>query len=290
VALLRLLVAGGFRKLVVCHLDHGLRGRAGAGDARFVGRLAAEFGLPLETKRVRVAELARTTRESIETAGRRARHAFFAECAAKHRCRRVMLAHHADDQAETVLWNLLRGSHGLQGIKPVQRIIVPDGGELEIHRPLLEIRRAELRTWLAAHGWEWREDGTNREPVTARNRLRLEALPLLNDIAGREVAELLVRAALADDDARQVADWALAQARVSDPQGRLHVRVLRALPAALQRAALARYLADRGVGGVTRDLLDRARAMLESDGPAKLNLPGGMWLRRREARLVVWHG
>lgn len=290
VALLRLLVAQGFRRLVVCHLDHGLRGRAATGDARFVAKLAAELELPLESKRLRVAELAQASGESIETAARRARHTFFAECAATHRCRRVMLAHHADDQAETVLWNLLRGSHGLQGIKPVQQITVPGRGKLELHRPLLAIRRSALRAWLQAHDWPWREDASNREPVAVRNRLRLEVLPLLDEIAGREVAEMLVRASLADQDARETTEWALAQARVADPQGRLHVRVLHALPAALQRAALARYLGECGVPGVTRDLLDRARAMLPTGGPAKLNLPGGSWLRRREARLMVWHG
>ena len=117
VALLHLLVAGGFRNLVVCHLDHCLRGRASTGDARFVRRLAEKLGLECEIGRIDVAERMAASRDSMETAARNARHGFFAECAVKHRCRRILLGHHADDQAETVLWNLLRGSHGLKGMR-----------------------------------------------------------------------------------------------------------------------------------------------------------------------------
>ena len=290
VALLHLLVARGFHKLVVCHLDHRLRGRVAAQDARFVGKLAAGLGLAFETKQVAVARLARERKESVETTARRERHRVFAECARKYRCRRVILAHHADDQAETVLWNLLRGSHGLKGMQPVQRITVPEGGSLELFRPLLGVRRQELRAWLTARGVPWREDASNGEAVAARNRLRLEALPLLREIAGRDVTPLLVRAVQADDDAREIAAWALARARVLDPQGRLHLPALRTLPAALQRVAVASYLQDQEVPGVSRELLDRALELLEPAGPAKLNLPGGAWLRRRAGRLAVWPG
>lgn len=286
-ALLRLLVTHGFRKLVVCHLDHRLRGREATMDARFVERLAMEFGLPFETKRVAVARIARERGESVETAARGERHAFFAECARRHRCPRVILAHHADDQAETVLWNLLRGSHGLKGMRPVQRLAVAGGGELEIHRPLLAVRGRELRAWLTERGWPWREDASNGEPVATRNRLRLEALPLLDEIAGREVSVLLARAAAADEDAREIGEWALERARVTDPQGRLHVPVLRDLPPALQRAAVRHHLREHGIGEVDRRLLDRALELFGPAGPARVNLPGGGWLRRRAGRLFV---
>lgn len=287
VALLRLLVEHGFRKLVVCHLDHRLRGRAATADARFVAKLAAELGLPFETKRVAVARLARERGESVETAARHERHAFFIECAGEHRCRRVLLAHHADDQAETVLWNLLRGSHGLKGMGERQWIEVANGGRVEIFRPLLGVRRRELREWLAARGYRWCEDASNAEPVAVRNRLRLEALPLLDEIAGREVAVMLARALQSDDDAREIAEWALARAAVVDPQGRLHLGVLRELPAALQRAAVVRYLRDHDVPGLTRELLEQSLEMLAPGGPAKINLPGGRWLRRRAGRIML---
>src|SRR5690606_34846884 len=124
VALLHLLHRHGFRDIVVCHLDHGLRGRASSGDARFVAALARRLGYPLETARADVGMLAAMSGSSAETAARHARHAFFAECSRKHRCPRLLLAHHFDDQAETILWNLLRGSRGLTGMEAEREILM----------------------------------------------------------------------------------------------------------------------------------------------------------------------
>ena len=142
VALLHLLHRHGFRKVVVCHLDHRLRGRASTADARFVEKLADRLGYPCESAAVDVRGRMKGHGESMETAARHTRHEFFAECAAKFRCRRILLAHHADDQAETVLWNLLRGSHGLRGMRGEQEIRIA-GKPLRIIRPLLELRRTD---------------------------------------------------------------------------------------------------------------------------------------------------
>lgn len=287
VALLHLLVLGGLCNLVVCHLDHRLRGRASTADARFVQKLAAGLGLAFEIQRVDVAGLARQRGESVETAARWARHEFFAACARKHRCRRLILAHHADDQAETLLWNLLRGSHGLKGMRGEQRMVTAAGGVLEISRPLLGVRRGELRAWLIQHGWRWREDASNGEAVAVRNRLRHEAMPLLSSIAGREAPAMLVRAAAADEEAREILAWALDQAQVIDPQGRLHLPALRELPLALQRAAMLRFLTNQGVRGLDRAVLERAMSLVGTGGGSVVNLPGGGRLRRREARVFV---
>src|ERR1035437_5044698 len=146
VALLHLLVEGGSRNLVVCHLHHGLRGRDATADQHFTARLAKQLGLPFETGRVDVRKLAKASGESLETAARPARHEFFARCAKFHRCPRVILAHHADDQAETILWNLLRGSHGLKGMSANQHIMA-GGRQLVLFRPLLANRPAAPRDW-----------------------------------------------------------------------------------------------------------------------------------------------
>ncbi len=287
VALLRLLVRGGLRNLVVCHLDHGLRGRVSAADGRFVGRLAAELGLPMEIRRVDVARLARERVESVETAARWARHEFFAACASKHRCRRLILAHHADDQAETLLWNLLRGSHGLKGMRVEQRIITDAGTVLQVFRPLLGLRRSELRGWLTANGLSWREDASNGEAVAVRNRLRNEVFPLLSEIAGRDAPAMFVRAAAAAADAQEILAWALAQAQVLDPQGRLHLPALRKLPLSLQRAAMLVFLKNHGVVELDRALLERVMGLVEVTGPPAVSLPGGVILRRRAARMFL---
>ena len=291
VALLHLLMEAGFQDLVVCHLNHRLRGPDSDADAGFVAALATRLGLDHETGDCDVAALMRDTGESMETAARRARLRFFADCAVKHGCARVMLGHHADDQAETVLWNLLRGSHGLRGMRARQRIdITSTTGQrlsLDLMRPLIEIRHAELVAWLAGRGLDWREDSSNREPVAVRNRLRNEAIPLLADITGRDPVAALVRAA---SDAAELSDWIdglVAEAGLLDPQGRLHLRAMNALHPLLRRAALKCYLTDHGVPDISRALLERAMALADPKNPPVVNLPGGGVLRRREARIWV---
>lgn len=287
VALLHLLAEAGFRKLVVCHLDHGLRGRASVGDARFVKGLAVKLGLSCEIGRADVAALMDARGDSMETAARHARHAFFAACAKKHNCRRVVLAHHADDQAETVLWNLLRGSRGLKGMRETQEFVTEAGVVLEIHRPLLAVRRADLAGWLVFRKLKWREDASNAEPIAVRNRLRNEALPLLADIADRDPVAALARGAADAEEAGELESWALDQAGVLDPQGRLHLGALRKLPPVLQRIALRKFLADHRVPALDRALIERAMSLFDVANPAVVNLPGGARLRRREARLWV---
>jgi tRNA(Ile)-lysidine synthase len=286
VALLHLLHRAGFRNLVVCHLDHRLRGMAATADARFVERLASQLGVECELGRSDVRSIMKQSGESLETAARRARHGFFADCARKHRCRRVLLAHHADDQAETVLWNLLRGSHGLKGMKAEQEIAV-DGFKLELIRPLLDIRRADLVAWLRANRLKWREDASNLETIAVRNRLRHEAMPLLAEISGRDPVAALVRGACDNAEREEMENELLLQAKVLDPQGRIHLGTLRALPRPLQRRAIADYLTSHGVGEIDRALLDRALALLDPAAAPAINLPGGRQLRRRAGRLFV---
>jgi tRNA(Ile)-lysidine synthase len=287
VALLQMLVTAGFRHLVVCHLDHGLRGRASTEDSKFVRRLAEKLGLPCEIGRADVTAQMAQRGESMETAARNVRHDFFADCARKHRCRRVLLAHHADDQAETVLWNLLRGSHGLKGMRQEQHLQTEAGVALELIRPLLHVRRSELVAWLMSHGYRWREDASNALPVAVRNRLRNEALPLLAEISQRDAAQALARGAADTADLAELEAWALEQARVLDPQGRLHLPALRSLPVVLQRIALRRFLLDHGVQSLDRALIERGLSLLDVKNPASVNLPGGGKLRRQAGRLWI---
>ena len=285
VALLHWLAEAGFSNLVVCHLDHRLRGRASTQDARFVGQLAAKLGVTCEIGRMDVRGRMKERGESLETAARHARHEFFAQCAVKHHCRRILLAHHADDQAETVLWNLLRGSHGLKGMREQQSITVESGVTLQIVRPLLALRHAALVAWLTARGHRWREDASNLEPVAVRNRLRHEVMPLLAEISGRDAVAALARGAADSAQREDLENAAVARARVLDPQGRLHLPALRALPLDLQRAALRQFLMDHRIPTIDRALLERALGLLDPTQTAAVNLPGGRRLRRSGGRL-----
>jgi len=285
VALLHLLLEAGIRQLVVCHVDHQLRGRASRGDARFVASLCKRHGLICESARLPVSAIAAQRETSMETTARDLRYEFFSSVARIHRCPRLLLAHHADDQVETLLWNLLRGSHGSKGMRTEQTMNL-GGRSLQVIRPLLSARREELRHWLRERGASWREDATNAQPIATRNRIRNEVLPLLCDVARRDVTPTLLRQIEAQQDQEAFETWALQQIQALDPQGRLHVRVLQSLPAALQNLVLRDYLLREQVSGISRDLLDRCRALLTDPASHSVNLPGGRTLRRKAGRIT----
>ncbi len=288
VALLHGLLGAGFRRLVVCHLDHGLRGEASAEDARFVQRLADTLQLPADCGVTDVPAAARRMKCSLETAARVARYEFFAARAGKRRCRTIFLAHHADDQVETLLFNLLRGagSAGL-GAMAADSVRTFGRGELRILRPLLGIWRAEIDAHAQAHGLEWREDATNADPAHAtRNRLRVEVIPVLERAMGREVRPALWRAA---DILQAEEAWLAGLLANEEPfPERLPVKTLAAQPVARQRRILRAWLKVQHVSNVGYEEIERVRALLAvANGPAKVNLPGDCHARRRAGLLFV---
>lgn len=283
VALMHLLVRSGFQDLVVCHLNHGLRGGAAEKDSWFVENLAKQHGLKYELGRANIEK-----REgSLETVARLARQLFFAQCSEQWGSNKLLLGHHADDQAETVLWNLLRGSRGASGMQRESKIEMA-GRPLLVIRPLLPKSRDELREWLRRECLEWREDATNAELFCARNRIRHEALPLLESIAKRPVAAALVKAASSDTELREIEKWAVENAAAVDPSGRLHIPRLKELPAAVRRACIFKFLVAAGVEKAGRGDVERVDYLIENGGAC--DLPGGWRVRRRQGRLVIEHG
>jgi len=186
------LVAMGARRwqLSVAHLDHALRPESAA-DATFVAEVAASLQIPVTVERQEVDALARQSRIGIEEAGRDARYRFFDSIAPPDAL--IATAHTADDAAETVLLNLMRGSglNGARGI-PARR------GRLV--RPLLGARRAALRALLDADGLAYRLDASNMDPAFLRNRVRAELLPVLEELRPGAVDSLNRFARLAGDD------------------------------------------------------------------------------------------
>ena len=160
-------------RLVVAHLNHCLRGAESDDDEEFCRSLAARYAVPFEVRRVNIAEVALAERLNLEDAGRRARIAFLDEIRGRYGAAAVALAHHADDQAETVLMRLLRGS-GLTGLSGMTYC-----NARGYVRPLLEISRSEIEAYLRCCSAGWREDASNSDTVYLRNRIRHELLPLL---------------------------------------------------------------------------------------------------------------
>jgi len=284
VALLHALHAAGHRRLVVCHMNHRLRGRASAGDAGFVKRLAAKMGLACETAMADVKMLAATGGESLETAGRRARHTFFGACARLHRCRTVLMGHHADDQVETVLFNLFRGSSGLRGMAAETEITVPGlQRPLRVVRPFLEVTRTEIDQWIAAHRLKFREDATNKSRDPVRNRMRHALLPAIRAAMGRDPGPALLRAAhVAAEESALLNDLAAPHAGADE----LDVCALSALPCALQRRVIHLWLRRKGLPGIGFHEVEAVRSMIDSPGGATgVNLPGNRFVRRRKGKL-----
>src|SRR5579863_10345306 len=156
----------------VVHFNHGLRGKASDADEQFVAELAKSHKLEFFVAHEDIGAKAKRERANLEDAGRRARIAFFDELVKNGRVSRVAVAHTADDQAETVLAHILRGTGlaGLGGIHPEKECVV---------RPLLGVRRAELRAYLRLKKQTWREDATNQDTTRTRARIRKKLLPLL---------------------------------------------------------------------------------------------------------------
>jgi tRNA(Ile)-lysidine synthase len=282
-ALLRALVALGIRKLVVCHLDHGLRAES-AEDARFVRLLARKCKLPCVIEREDVTARAKRRKQSLETAAREARYEFFARVAAKRKCAHLFLAHHADDQVETLLFNLLRGSGaaGLGGMSACTTRTIR-GVALTIHRPLLGVWREEIDAYVAAHALEFREDASNADPRHTRNRLRHDLLPAIERAFGRDVRRALWRTA---EILRAESEVLEAMLPSRSEESALALSTLRVLPLGLLRRRLHAWLRAQGVPQVGFEEVERVRSLLDG-GRAKVNLPGDWHARRRAGRIFL---
>ncbi len=177
-------------ELLVVHVEHGLRGEESLSDADFVKELCEREGIPCLVVPARVRERASLEGLSLEEAGRAERYRIFEEIRRKWDAQRIAVAHNQNDQAETVLWNLVRGSglKGLGGIRPVQGAVI---------RPLLFTPREKIEEALRLSGQSWRTDCTNLEMDYTRNRIRLSLLPEmeqnLNRQSTRHIAEAAAR-------------------------------------------------------------------------------------------------
>ncbi len=207
--------------LFVAHLNHQLRGGESDADAQFVAGLAQEWNLPATIEECDVARRAREKHLSVEEAARNARYAFLIEVARRHGANVIAVAHHSDDQAETVLMHLLRGAGlaGLRGMRYKTEIgdwrvegraphLQPFGSAqgkppistLHLVRPLLDVTRGEIETYCKKNYLTPHYDRSNLDPTFFRNRLRQEALPYLETL-NPNLRETLIRTshAIADD-------------------------------------------------------------------------------------------
>ena len=291
VALLHCLHRLSWLNLVVVHLNHGLRARASEGDEKFVRELAAKLEVPCRVQKTDVAKIAARLKLSIETAGREARRTFFRQAARTLRCDFIFTAHHAGDQAETVLHRLCRGASlaGAAAMLPAAESIPG----LVMVRPFLHVSRIEIDQYIAAHHLKYREDSSNRSADHTRNRVRHEVVPLMNDVFQRDVSPLLGRfATLAgrDDEAlQQIARAFATKHAVIAPDKALRLtRSFCSQHPAVQSRIIHRWLTEtHGVSDVGSHEIGLALQMVTPGSPGPVNLPGGTRLFRAAGRLQV---
>ncbi|HET9856544.1 MAG TPA: tRNA lysidine(34) synthetase TilS, partial [Chthoniobacterales bacterium] len=296
IALLHWLHECGYRKLIVCHLNHQLRGRSSDADARFVEKLAVKYDVALEMGSANVRALAAKQKISIEAAGREARYKFFAQVADRLQSPAVFLGHHADDLVETFLINLFRGSGatGLGGIREVSKRRVEEV-DLTIVRPLLGVWRNEIDDYVRKHRLKFREDASNKNLAPLRNRIRQRIIPFLEKDLGRNIRQSIWRAATIateeenwiEDQLPNATDVDLA-AGASPAEAALSVAKLRDLPTALQRREILKWLRTQKITNVGFDVVESVRSLLNHDAPvAKVNLPQDRHVRRRAGKIFI---
>lgn len=298
-ALDELLRAGRLKlMLTVAHLNHNLRGEAGRADALWVAALAEKLGYEIEQGSVEVGRQAIEAADNLEQAARRARYEFLGAIARSLGARAVLTAHTMDDQAETVLLRLLRGSgiDGLCGMEIVRPLEA--AGDVLLMRPLLGwAKRSCTEEYCRERGVEFRTDAMNDDEKHARVRVRKHLLPLLRTFNARAVEAITRTATLLREDASIVNSAAAlllieaSESATNIEPPPLRVYVLRAAPAALRRRAIRQWIAS-GRGHLRRlemvHLLAVEGLLAGERGGRTIELPGGATVSRKRG-LLYFH-
>src|SRR5262245_26420277 len=265
--------------IIVAHLNHQLRGEESHEDEAFVRDLANRLNLSVFTERIAVAERAKEEKQNLEAVARRLRYEFLLRVAEARGAKIVFTAHTLDDQAETILMRLIRGS-GAEGLRGVHQIVALSD-DVKLIRPMLGIKRAEVIAHCERYELVFRSDSSNFLADFMRNRVRLELLPMLETFNPR-VKESLARASeslvLDEDYLRGAAAEHLAKSR---EESGLSVKVLQETPAAIRHRAFRLWLRDER--GDLRRINASHIAAIEKliDGPSgrRVELPGGVVAR-----------
>jgi tRNA(Ile)-lysidine synthase len=299
VALLRALMrlsepaATGPPRLIAAHYNHRWRGADSDADEAFVRELCSSLGVPCHVGRAEANQPANLG-DGLEAAARQARYDFLTQAARQSGARYVAVAHTADDQVETVLHRIVRGT-GLAGLAGMLRLRpLCDGATLV--RPLLDVRREEVLAYLESLGQLYRSDETNLDPAFTRVRIRRELLPLLRESYNVHVDEALLRLARLAGESQGVIDELierLAQ-RVVRPEGnavRIDCEAIRGLSRCVVRELLisvwkARSWPQQEMSFEKWDEL-ASMALEANPAPAKRDFPGGVSGRRLAAGLIL---
>jgi len=272
-------------ELIVAHLNHKLRGAASDADALWVRLLARDLGHRAIVGTRKVKSLASRTGDNLEQAARHARYEFLAKVARSNKATLVLTAHTMNDQAETVLLNLMRGSggEGLSGIEPARRLT--RGSEIILARPLLSwARRSDTEAYCRQQSIDYRRDEMNADESFARVRVRKQLLPLMESFNPRFIQGIARSAEILREDnaALEAAAARLLELSQQPDEKRrgnsLRIDLLRVAPVALRRRALRLWLAQHR-GDLTRieqvHVAALENLLVSTKSGRVIELPGG---------------
>ena len=271
--------------LVVAHYEHGLRPMEDPDETGFVQQFTASLDLPFESEK---GSFSIGRGGSLEERARNARYDFLARMREKHHAQRIALGHTLNDQAETVLMRLLRGSGpaGLGSIPPVR--------DSTVIRPLIETDRPEIEAYLHSQGLTWKTDSSNLQPAYLRNRIRLELIPLLENYQPRLVKRLGQTAAILrdeDDCLEKIADSWLTSKVETKPEGsfRISIPSLLELPVALRRRVTRQLIGKvkKDLRRISSDHMESAEKLMRGGRPqGSLSLPNRVKIKRVYDHLI----
>ncbi len=274
--------------LAVAHLNHGLRGVESDQEEIFVRRLCESLKIPLFTRKADIGEALRRNKGSLEETCRRERYAFFDEVRSREGMNRVALGHHLDDQAETVLMRLLRGSgpEGLRGMTPMRDHVYI--------RPLIEVTRKEILAFLEREGAAFVEDSSNERDICLRNRIRRRLLPELVEGYNPRLVENLGRMAeiirMEDDYIQKVVEDMLNRWNVTGLDEILNIPIdeLRLMHEALRQRIVKAILLRRSPlkSGIGYRHVKAVMKIINGENPgAVLDMPFNVRVRREYSAL-----
>ena len=263
--------------LYIAHLNHGIRGEEAARDARLVEVMGEKLGIPVFVETLDIPAWARETGLTEEEAGRIARYQLYEGLADQVKAQRIAVGHHGDDQAETVLMNLIRGAglRGLAGIPPVRGRGI---------RPLIELEKWRLEAYCQSHQLPWREDATNLSTAYRRNYIRWELIPKMQQLNPAVVQGLMRTAAILAEDwqlLETLSDEAYKQALSESMPNRitLHMPVLLSLPVALRKRVIDhayRQVSRKEQGLPSASLEHMEKCLLGEEPSRRWTLPGNI--------------
>lgn len=279
-------------KLHVATLDHGIRGAESIADMRFVIQIAHEWGIPVSSGQVDTPRYAQRYQSGLETAARTLRYQFLAQQAYQNQCTHIALAHHQDDQAETILMNIIRGT-GISGLTGMALAApLSNHPDLMLIRPLLNVSRADIEAYCHVHQLQARYDSTNADTALRRNYIRQVIMPQLRHLNPQITQAITQLGEIAQSEEaylNQQVEQLLLHYTQDHPTGLMIDRhAFTTWPAALQRRLLLHVARQHGSTEITYPhILNAIAVATQSETGTEIHFPGNLRLRVAYEHLIL---